>query len=463
MQNTEPAIQTADRRETRGRVINLAFPTIVENLMATLVQFVDTAMVGGLGAAATAAVAVNSSPMWLLNGLVMSVGVGGTALVARMIGAGQRQEAEKACQQVLIGGLAMGVLLTLLAVFGAQWLPRLMRADPALHADAAAYFRIIGFAFIPHFTGMVLSAVLRGAGDTRTPMLIGVLANGLNVIGNFLLIFPSRLIQVASFSVPIWGAGWGVRGAAVSTAASTALAGLLVMLAMRRSSRLRLTLRGLRPDGALIGRIMRVGLPAAMERVSINLGQIVFTGMVASLGTVSLAAHHLALTVESLSYMPGYGFAAAATTLVGQSLGANAPEDAKRYGALSIRLSLLLMIVLGVALLVFARGFMRVFTPDPAVQAVGADLVRICAMEQPFMALAIVCSGALRGAGDTRAPFGISLISMWGVRLLAAWLLMFVLGMGVRGAWLAMVADLVVRGLLTWRRFERGRWMHMKV
>ena len=452
------------KRDDLSAMTSLAWPALAENLLATLVQFVNTAMVGGLGAAATATIAVNTTPMWVLNGLVTAIGVGGTALVARMIGADDRKGAEAACRQVFLLIAAFSVVITGAVLLLAGRIPRLMRADQALHAEASAYMRIVALGFIPHFMGMALGAVLRGAGDTKTPMQIAAGANLLNVIGNSLLIYPSRTVRVLRWSMPMWGAGLGVTGAAVSTAVSTALAGAcMVWLICRPESRLRLRLRGLRPDAAILRRVLRVGIPTAMERMTINVGQILFVGMVASLGTAELASHYLALTVESLSYMPGYAFSVAATTLVGQALGAGAPMLAKARGWLTIRSSMLIMSLLGVCMFLFAPALIGILTPDETVRAVGASLIRICAVEQPFTALGIVGTGALRGAGDTRVPLYISLAGMWGVRLALAWTLVFHFGLGVQGAWYAMVTDWAVRSVFMVLRFARGKWMSVRV
>ncbi len=448
----------------KSYVMRLAFPTIFENMMSTLVQFADTAMVGSLGAAATAAVAVNASPTWVMNSLVMSVGVGGTALIARLIGGQKQKEAEDACRQVFVLGIAAGLCLMALGYFMAPVIPVIMQADPALYGEAIDYMRIISLGFVPYYTGMALAAAARGAGDMRTPMLVSGAANLLNVIGNFLLIYPSRQVTLLGFQWTMWGAGMGVRGAALSTAVSTGLSGVFMMISLLRGSHhLRLHLGKLLPDFSLIRRILKVGIPAALERLSISLGQMVFISMVASLGTVQLAAHHLAVTIESLSYMPGYGFAAAAATLVGQSLGAEEPEKARLQGGLSIRIAVIVMSFVGVLLYAFSGWWMALFTPEMDVREIGAAILRICAFEQPFTALYIVSSGALRGAGDTRMPFLISLISMWGVRLILAWLFIWQLGLGIEGAWWAMVIDLCFRGLFMLLRFYKGRWVHCNV
>lgn len=451
-----PSSLAADQR----RIMRLAWPAVIENLSSTMVSFVDTAMVGSLGSVATAAVAVNASPSWLLNGIIMSLGVGGTALVARMIGSGDREDAGRISRQVIAMTFVVSIVLTLVTLALADYVPVMMRADPILHKDAAAYLRIVALGFIPSFTGFAVSAMLRGAGDTKTPMRAGILSNVLNVFGNFLLIYKTRPLQVLGIHLTIPGAGLGIRGAAISTAISTAIAGIYLFRHLYHADCPLYQKRffPFRFDRTILLRVLRISLPAALERLSINLGQIVFAGFISAIGTDALAAHHLGITIEALGYMPGYGFAVSATTMVGQELGAGNPKQAKSYGLKSTMLGVVIMSLIGVLLFVFAKPLICLFTPDENVRFIGANLLRICAFEQPFSALTIIVPGALRGAGDTVTPFVISLLSMWGVRIVFAYLLGTVLGFGVYGIWFAMVMDLAVRGGFMLLRFSKGKW-----
>ena len=438
----------------RSYVLRLSFPAILENLTATMMQITNMIMVGGLGAAATATVAVNSAPTWVLNSLVMAVGVGSTALVARSTGARETLAAEAACRQTFLLGLAAGAALSVLTYFLAPLIPVWMHADPSLHSEATVYMRILSAGFFPYYTGVVLAAALRGAGDMATPMKVSITASALNILGGFLLIYPTRQISFPFFSFTMWGAGLGVRGAAIATAVTTGLSGVwLVLAVLRPQSRLKLRLKQLRPDFSLIKQLLTVGTPAALERLSISLGQMIFIGMVASLGTAQLAAHHLVVTIESLSYMPGYGFAAAASTLVGQALGAEEPRKAQSQGGLTIRLCVMTMSLIGVALFSLAPWWMALFTADIQVRLIGTSLLRICSLEQPATALYLTSSGALRGAGETRAPFLIAFASM-GLRLVLAYVFISLWNMGVQGAWWAMGIDLWVRGILTFLCFS---------
>lgn len=212
--------------------MDLAWPCILENLSATLVSLVDTAMVGSLGALATAAVSTCASPSWLINGIVQSVGVGGTALVARSIGAGDQKDAEHTAEQVFRMALIFSALIMVLVLLFAPLVPVIMRAKAEVHEEAAAYMRIVASCYLFHYTGMTMSALLRGAGDTKTSMIAGLMANIINTIGNFILIYAPRDITLFGLTFPMWGAGWGVRGAAIASAVGMGVAGLYLCLHM---------------------------------------------------------------------------------------------------------------------------------------------------------------------------------------------------------------------------------------
>ena len=446
-------------------LMTLALPTIFENIMVTLVSYVDTAMVGSLGPAATSAVAINSSPTWLFNAAVMAISVGSTVLVAQRMGAHDAQGAGSVGRQSFVLGMLTGFFLMLLGLAISPFLPLWMGAQPEVAPLASEYFAVVSLGFFAQFTGLILAGVLRGAGDMRTPMTSTIAANLVNVCGNYLLIFESHTAHIFGLSFPVWGAGLGVVGAAISTAFSITLSGVLLLIAMmRRSDALRFTRRlSFKLRKADVEAILRIGIPAAMERCAISLGQVLYLRMVAGLGTVQLAAHHLAITAESLCYNPSYGFAAAATTLVGQSLGAQEHASAKRYAWLSVLYGFVVMMATSVALFLFAQPILRIFSSDAQVIAYGAQALRIVAFAEPFFSLAIVASGALRGAGDTKVPLYIALLCMLAVRLSTCYLFVYVLNMGLAGAWLAMCCDLTLRGLLTAGRLMHVKWRDLRI
>jgi len=439
-------------------VFTLAFPAIVESLLVSMVQYVDTAMVGSLGPDATASVAASTPVMWMLNSTIQAIAVGGTVTVAQAIGAGALDKAKKVSGQAFLAVCAISLTLMTLLLTCGHLIPVFMGAEEQIHASAAAYVRIsaLGMPFL--CTQMVFFGILRGAGDTRTPMKLNVLVNITNVAGNFLLIFPSRILTIGSLSFPMWGAGWGVEGAAWATTFSRMLSGILLLGVMMKRSDVTLTLKGLRADFPLLKEMMKIGIPTAMERLAISAGQTFFVRVVSSIGTITLAAHQLALTAESISYMPANGFQIAATTLVGNAVGAQRYDFARERASMTFRLCA--VCTLGMSLILFfgSRQLIGFFTPSEAVVEQGSLALRIIAFGEIFYAMASIYTGALRGAGDTRQPFYVCVMTMWGVRIPMAYVFVKGFGMGIAGAWIAMGLDLMIRGSLMMYRFHHGRW-----
>ena len=448
-------------RETFRVVMLLAWPAILEQIMITAVQYIDTAMVGRLGATATAAVGLTSSTIWLFNGLFAAFAIGFSVQVAQYLGAGRDGEAKSVTAQslrfVTLFGLAMAALA--LVISGA--LPNWLRADGAVAPQATAYFRIIALG-MPFTLGVnMVSAIFRCAGDTHTPMVLNTTINLINMVLNFFLIYPARTMELFGVDVPVWGAGLGVAGAAAASSAATAIVFLLYLrrlfhnpspVQISRSTSRRLQKSCLRT-------VLRLSLPVAMERVVMNGAQILITGMISNIGTVATAANHLAVTAESLSYAPAFGVSAAATTLVGQSIGAKRRDLAKRCAWTTTGIGVGIMTLGGLALFTLAEPLLGIFSTDAEVIALGTQVLRIVAFAEPLFGAAIVSGGALRGAGDAKAPFLISLATMWGVRLVLS--LVLYRPLGLVGVWIAMAAELVVRGGVFLLRLRGGKWMDL--
>lgn len=451
------------RRTPAIVLLMLAWPAILEQLLLTMATYVDTAMIGSLGANATAAVAINSSTGFLLMGMAAAVGVGYSVQVAHCLGAGDLERAKEVSRQALVGAAAAGLALMTCAVVLSPWIPRWLGADADILKDAQRYLFFYSLGLPLQTELAVFSAVLRCAGDTKTPLMFNTGANLLNVALNYFFIFPSRTVVLFGRSVSVWGAGLGAGGAAMATALSGGTAGLLlVTLMFLRPSPVRLMPgASYRPNLAVVRQAVRLGVPVALERVTISSGQLIMTRLVSSLGNVSLAANHVAVTAEGISYLPAQGISFAATTVVGQSVGAGQPEQARRYGRVSGWVGLWSGVFGGILLFVLAVPLARVFSPDPQVIQLAAKMLRIVAVSEPCFGLAIVLSGVLRGAGDTRSPFLVVLGGMWGVRIVLAPILMFCFSLGLSAIWLAMVADLIARGLLCLARVCRVDWPRM--
>lgn len=445
----------ASQSKLRQDVLTLAWPAIVEMMLIMAVGIVDTAMVGRLGPGALTAVGLANQVFMFGTTVFAAVATGNTALVARHIGASEAQTAgQTARQSILLGILAALAVTAVLVFFGEQILGFLFRQTEAeVIAMSGLFMRIVALTLVLHYPLMLINGTLRGAGDTQTPMRITAVVNVINVVGNYLLIFG-----VGPFP------RWGIAGAAAATAFSHGVGGLMALYTLMRVAAIPVDLRPpYRLDIKIIRRILKIGVPAALEQGSMRVGQLAYSMIVASLGSVAYAAHQVALVAESLSYMPGFGFSLAATTLVGQNLGAKQPEMAEKSGFMANSMAVGIMSAMGVLFFFLAEPLVSFFSPDPEVIRLGALCLRLVAFAQPALATLMVLSGGLRGAGDTKAIMKITMMGFLGVRLGLAYVLAIVLQYGLAGAWMAMVVDLFFRGLLYRLRFGSGRWKSLKI
>ncbi len=434
-----------------GRVLALALPAVGEQLLNMAVGLVDTFMVGHLGASSVAAVGLANQAIMLATTFFAAVATGVTALVARHTGAREPEGANRILHQGYLLGLLFGVAATALALALAEPIIVALSAPTDVIAPGTAYLRIASTIFISAAWMFIGNAALRGAGDTRSPMLIMLVVNAVNIAVAYLFIYgPGPFPSL------------GVAGSALGAAAGRGVGGVLVtILLWRGRAGLKLRLVRLLPDAAQIKRIVNIGLPAGAELLMMRLGMTVYVTTVAALGTKAYAAHQLALQGESLAFMPGFGFAVAATTLVGQGLGARDPARARADAFLARRIALVLMSAMGVMFFFFAGPIIDIFIDDPEVVQLGIWPLRLVAFSQPALATMMVLSGGLRGAGDTRATLVITAAGLWLVRLPLALLLTGPLGLV--GAWIAMGVDLNLRGLGMWLRFRSGRWARLRV
>lgn len=445
-------------------VLMLAWPSIIEQLLHTAVNYVDTAMVGSIGTYATAAIGVCTSTIFLLMGVMNATGLGFSVMVARKIGEGNHEEARTILRQSMLAVVAVGLGLTLLVeLILAPNLPRWMGAEPDVLPHAITYFRVIGANYLLN-TGMIMATnMLRCMGDTKTPLKFNILTNLVNVVGNFLLIYPTRQLTVAGLTFTMPGAGLGVGGAAGATALATAFSAVcLLSVLFLRKGPLQISLRDdYKPRPDIIKQAFHLGVPSFLERAVISGGQIVSTAMISGLGTAALAAHQLANSGESLCYMPIFGFSIAATTLVAQNLGAGDKERAFKQGAWSTWMSVAVMCTASAIMFALAPNIIDLFSNDASVIALGGRVLRIEAFAEPFFAIATVVAGVLRGAGDTRWPFYISLAGMWLMRVPIAFVLINLFGWGLEAIWVGMAVDLFVRGVLCLWRFYKRTWVHV--
>lgn len=444
-------------------VLSLAWPAILEQIMITMVQYVDTAMVGSLGANATAAVGTTASTTWFFNGILNAAAIGFSVQVAQHIGAGREREAKSVTWQALKFVAFFGVIIASIAVGLSFFLPTLLGADPAIRGDASIYFRIVGSAIIFNFCSVMCSSILRCAGDMRTPMVLNLMINFLNVILNFLLIYPTRPLSILGLEITMPGAGMGVAGAAAASATSLmTVAVLYIIVLLRGKSGISISLKErFRFEKHCLKTAFRLGLPVLLERTLMSGAQIVITGVISSVGTVAMAANHLAVTAESLSYMPAFGMSTSGTTLVGQAIGAGRKDLAVRFSRITTYIGIIIMTFGGALLFFFAPQLISIFTSDPEVKALGSQVLRIVAFAEPFFGASIVVTGVLRGAGDSKAPFLLNLCTMWGVRITLS--LTLAPHFGLVGVWIAMAAELAARGTVFLWRLYSNRWLSIQL
>jgi putative MATE family efflux protein len=429
--------------------LRLALPAAGEQMLNMMVGIVDTFLVGHIGAAALASVGLANQWVFMTNALFGAIAVGSTALIARSIGARDYDLANRTLRQSILIAAFIGVVATVLGLSLARPAVALMGAETESLALGTVYLRIVAAVFLPATLMFIANGVMRGAGDTRTPLKIMLVVNAINIVVAWSLIN-------GAFGLP----RLGVAGSALGAATARMTGGFL---AVGGRGSLRLTFTTLRPDWEIIRRILRVGIPSGVEQLLFRFGQMSYARIVASLGTAAFAAHQVALNAESLSYMPGFGFAVAATTLVGQSLGAKDPDQAERNGYTAFTIGALLMGVMGVVFFLFPRPLVSFFTSDPEVIAQGIGPLRLVGLAQPALAATMIINGALRGAGDTRYPLYIVAGCIWGIRVPLAILFITVMGLGLQWAWVAMCADLFVRGVFAFLRYRGGKWKAIEV
>lgn len=427
----------------------LSFPAIVAQVSAIAMQYIDASMVGSLGANPAASIGLVSTSTWLFWGFLSSAATGFSVQVAQKVGADDFKGARRVLRQSFTALIVFSVLIAAAGVAISGRLPHWLGGTEEICTDASNYFLIFSL-FLPALQMSFLAgAMLRCSGNMKVPSLLNVLMCMLDVVLNFFLIFPSREISLGTLSVPVWGAGMGVEGAALATvAAETVVAVIMVWYLCCRSPIMKIAgERGsFRPKADTIRKAVVIGLPMGLEHAAICLAQIMVTVIVAPLGIIAIAANSLAVTAESLCYMPGYGISEAATTLAGQSLGAGRHGLVRRFGFITVGSGMAIMGILGVALYLFAPQIIGVMSPVEGIRTLGADILRIEAWAEPMFGAAIVAYGFFVGLGRTVLPSIMNLGSIWCVRLsLAAWLAP---AMGLRGVWIAMCVELCFRGAI---------------
>ena len=426
-------LKKADYKVALVSLITLSIPTILEEVFATLLQYVDTAMVGRLGEKATAAVSTTTSIGWLINSIPGAIAIAMLAIASKANGAGQDEKLKKLAGQSILYAFVVGVILEILALVLSPFIPIWMGVEEDIVRPASLYFSITSITLIFRTSARVFAAMIRSLKDTRSPMYISVAENILNVILNYVFIY---------------GLGLGVVGAAIASCISFGIGGIAMFLMMLSKKQLRPSFVDLKPDKDIWMEALPIGYPVLGATVVSCMGYIVFAGMVSGMGTIIFAAHSIAVVAEQIVYIPGYGLRAATSTLIGNALGEGNTAKLSATRKMAILMTMVIMLVNGTLLFLFAYPFMQIFTNSTEVVIIGSKMLKLVSFSEIFFGLMIVMEGISYGMGQTKHIFVCESFSMWGVRIVGTFLCVKIFGLGLTAVWICMIADNICKAVL---------------
>ena len=426
-------LKKADYKVALVSLITLSIPTILEEVFATLLQYVDTAMVGRLGEKATAAVSTTTSIGWLINSIPGAIAIAMLAIASKANGAGQDEKLKKLAGQSILYAFVVGVILEILALVLSPFIPIWMGVEEDIVRPASLYFSITSITLIFRTSARVFAAMIRSLKDTRSPMYISVAENILNVILNYVFIY---------------GLGLGVVGAAIASCISFGIGGIAMFLMMLSKKQLRPSFVDLKPDKDIWMEALPIGYPVLGATVVSCMGYIVFAGMVSGMGTIIFAAHSIAVVAEQIVYIPGYGLRAATSTLIGNALGEGNTAKLSATRKMAILMTMVIMLVNGTLLFLFAYPFMQIFTNSTEVVIIGSKMLKLVSFSEIFFGLMIVLEGISYGMGQTKHIFVCESFSMWGVRIVGTFLCVKIFGLGLTAVWICMIADNICKAVL---------------
>lgn len=436
-------------KKAMGEVFKIAIPTIGDMFVQTLLGFFDMYMVGRIGAEAISAVGIGNTPMILLSTIFFALSTGTTAIVSRAYGAENKKEGRRSTVQSFLLSLPVALILTLIFLFFGKNLLTFIGNQETLSLSLKYYNAVIlGLPFMG--MNIILSALYRSVGNAKVPMYTNILSVLTNIVFNYIFIFVLS---------------WGVLGAGIATTIARFLVtGIyFYLMFIRKRFWVKLSLKKMYYHRDTAMRILKVGVPAAFEQGLFRVGMTIFEMLVIRLGTVAYASHKIALTAESFSFNLGFGFAVAATSLVGQQLGKNSVKEAEKYAYICTALSIIVMTAFAVAFLVIPTQIISLFTKDPDIITLASKALWIVSFCQPFLAVAMVLSGSLRGAGATKSVLFITAIGMYFIRVPLTYFFLYKMETGLMGAWVVMSIDLIFRSVACYYVFKKGSWRFIKV
>jgi len=444
----------------RYDVLHLAWPILIELVLGSLFGMIDMMMLGwiadkALSAASVASVGITNQPMFIGLSLAQALNVGGTAMIARYVGAKQPHRVDSVLKHViLLNILFLAIPLSTFGLLFTEEIMLFMGAEADTIAAGATYFKVIMIGYLFQSFNMSITAALRGIGETKAPMRINLRVNFLNVIGNAVLIY-------GLFFFP----ALGVTGAGISTAISHFLASILmVRYITKKESPLKIDFKKkFTYNKTVIQNLIRVGVPASLESLALRIGVLMFVRIVASLGTVIYASHQIALSILGLSFQPGQAFGIAASSMVGRSLGAQNLKKAELYAKETRRLGSLISTGMAVGFFFLGPQIVGLYTTDPVIIENASMALKIIALVQPFQSSQLILAGALRGAGDTFWPLVATFVGVFGFRVFFAFILVSKLELGLMGAWIAVLVDQLIRWVFVYARFKSNKWKYIRI
>jgi len=452
------SVQPLTYKQKINLVMQLSLPAILTQVSFIMMEYIDAAMVGSMGAAASAAIGLVLSTTWLFGGMCNAASVGFSIQTAHCIGAGENDKARQMLRQ---GIIVTGIFSLFLAAIGmaiSSYLPDWLGSGTAIKKDAIDYFFIYACSLPIYQLKNLAAMLLQSSGNMRAPSIINTVMCLLDIVFNLLFIFPSHQIMIGNISFTMPGLDMGVAGAALGTAVAEAVAAIAMLWMVCCKSPI---LHFLKHDKWKLTReyvykAIKLGFPVGLEHAVLTGAIVVTTAIVAPLGAVAIATNSFAVTAESLCYMPGYGIAIAASPLVGQSIGAKRWDLTHHFARITVGMGVVIMTIMAFIMFVIAPYIFAFLTPDLAVQEIGTKILRIEMFAEPMFALSIVIAGVLRGEGDTFVPSILNICSIWCVRIPLS--LLLASSLGVMGVWIAMSIELCCRGLLLFMRLWRKEW-----
>ena len=439
-------------------IIALAWPTMLEQLMQTAVQYVDTAMVGVLGTDAVAAVGATTSVNWLIGSSISALATGFLSQIAIARGANEHKKARGISAQAVTVTLIVGLFFTLLTLSLSTLVPTLMQVDPKIRTVSGQYFFILYLPMVFRTAITVFSTVLRAAGDSKTPMKVGIAVNITNVILNFFFIYKTRNVTLFGQSIKIYGLNMGVLGAAWASAAAFVLGGILLTVFLFKHKEISPKGESFVPKSEILLPCLKISAPNFLQRFATSMGYVFFSAMINSVGKTAMAAHTVANTEEALFYIPGYGMQTAAATLTGNAFGAGDKEKMKSLCKMLIPIEIGLMVLSGTALFFTATPLVALFSKSEDVIVLGSVVLKMVAVSEPFFGFTIIMEGMLIGIGNTKKPFIYNIIGMWCIRIFGTFICTGILNFGLIGAWGCMIAHNLTLFIMYFITFKSGSW-----